>query len=59
MSVAAAARVLGISVRTAREHVRRLAVQLPNPHRQPAQRLVLSSLDPGEFREVTSSSVRT
>lgn len=41
-SVAAAAKELGVSVHTARAHVRAIALQLPNPHGLPAHKLILA-----------------
>lgn len=40
-SVAAAAKELGISIHTARAHVKAIALQLPNPHGLPAHKLIL------------------
>lgn len=41
-SIAAAARELGMSIHTARHHVRDIALRVPNPHGLPAHRLILS-----------------
>lgn len=41
-TVAEAARALGISIHTARAHVRSIANRVPNPHGLPAHRLIVS-----------------
>jgi DNA-binding NarL/FixJ family response regulator len=44
-SVVATARHLGISVHTARAHVKAIALELANPHGLPALRLILSHFE--------------